>query len=274
MPCGKCLGCLLKRARDWAIRIHCENLEHSSSSFVTLTYKPSCLPANGSLSKRHHQLFFKRLRKALKHPIRYFLAGEYGERFQRPHYHAILFGEDFRADRILHSKPAKHPLYSSPTLDEAWGLGKCLIGDVTLASASYVARYAMKKVYGDKAHAHYKGRQPEYIAMSRGGAVKGAHGLGAKWFSKFKTDVFPSDEIIINGIRQTPPPYYLDLYGRANPAQAEEIKAKRKEFAKLDHPEDKTPMRLWTREKVQKARAQMLFRPYEAGQNETKENET
>lgn len=274
VPCGKCLGCLLKRARDWAVRIHCENQEHKASSFLTLTYSPKNLPPKGSLVKRHHQLFLKRLRKALDHPIRYFLAGEYGERFQRPHYHAILFGEDFRSDRVLHSKPSKHPLYSSKLLDEAWGLGKCLIGDVTMASAAYVARYAMKKVYGEKAFAHYKGRQPEYIAMSRGGAVKGSHGLGAAWFQKYHRDVFPSDEVIVNGVRQTPPPYFLEQLEKRFPGSAEQIKAKRRLFAKTDHPEDKTPRRLWERERVKQIQTKVLYRPYEAGQNENKENET
>lgn len=251
---------MLKRARDWAVRIHCENTLTKASSFLTLTYSPKHLPRNGSLNKRHHQLFLKRLRKTLNHPVRYFLCGEYGERFQRPHYHVILFGEDFRSDRVLHSKPAQHPLYSSKILDQTWGLGKCLIGDVTLASAAYVARYAMKKVYGDKSHAHYGKRQPEYIAMSR------RPGIGSAWFHRYNQDVFPSDQVVVNGVIQTPPPYFLNEYEKMCPSEAQAIRETRKIQASKEHP-DKSPMRLFEREQVQQRRSTQLYRPFEAGQN-------
>lgn len=267
LPCGKCVGCLLKRARDWAVRIHCENSQVNTSSFLTLTFSPKNLPPYGSLSKRIHQLFLKRLRKAL-HPktIRYFLCGEYGEKFARPHYHVVLFGEDFRHDRYLWSKPAKHPLYRSPTLEKAWGLGRCLIGDVTLASASYVARYAMKKVYGDKAHAHYKKRIPEYIAMSR------RPGIGAEYIRRYHQDVFPSDEVVINGVRQTPPPYYLFRYEMQHPTEAQKIRDTRKAAA-LKNPKDSTPWRLYAREQVKKHSAMLLYRPYEADHKPDQEND-
>ena len=38
------------------------------------------------------QKFLKRLRKAYKSKLRYFIAGEYGEQTARPHYHMILYG--------------------------------------------------------------------------------------------------------------------------------------------------------------------------------------
>jgi hypothetical protein len=42
------------------------------------------------LTPRHFQNFIKRLRKS-GHKIRYLVAGEYGEKFGRAHFHAILF---------------------------------------------------------------------------------------------------------------------------------------------------------------------------------------
>ena len=56
IPCGKCLGCRLERARQWAIRCMHEASMYELNSFVTLTYNDKFLPANGSVSKREMQL--------------------------------------------------------------------------------------------------------------------------------------------------------------------------------------------------------------------------
>ena len=38
IPCGQCIGCRLKRSRDWATRCMLESGYHSSNTFLTLTY--------------------------------------------------------------------------------------------------------------------------------------------------------------------------------------------------------------------------------------------
>lgn len=39
IPCGKCIGCRIDKARDWAVRISCEALTSKYRSwFLTLTY--------------------------------------------------------------------------------------------------------------------------------------------------------------------------------------------------------------------------------------------
>lgn len=68
------------------------------SYFVTLTYAPAFLPANG-VCKRDVQLFLKRLRITLERkfnipPFRYCVFSEYGKDTHRAHYHMILFGVD------------------------------------------------------------------------------------------------------------------------------------------------------------------------------------
>ena len=63
---------------------------HMFNSFVTLTYDDDHLPEYNSLNYKHFQDFMKRLRKS-HNRVRFYMCGEYGEDFSRPHYHALLF---------------------------------------------------------------------------------------------------------------------------------------------------------------------------------------
>lgn len=148
--CGQCIGCRLERSRQWAIRCVHEASQHERNCFVTLTYDDKHLPADRSLKLRHFQNFMKKLRKKYGAGIRFFHCGEYGEKFRRPHYHALIFNHDFD-DKILWSKNRGSPLYISESLDSLWEFGFATIGDVTFESAAYVARYITKKVNGELA---------------------------------------------------------------------------------------------------------------------------
>lgn len=149
--CGQCLPCRINRRRLWTHRLMLEALDHADSIFVTLTYSPENLPADGSLQPRDTQLFLKRLRKAL-HPrkIRYYLVGEYGEQTFRAHYHLVLYGCS-ESD--------------SPTISDAWNLGRIHVGSVTFASCAYVASYVTKKMTS-KDDPRLNGRHPEFARMS------------------------------------------------------------------------------------------------------------
>lgn len=76
--CGHCLACKIQRSREWSFRLSLEAHYWKDASFLTLTYKNDSLPADKSLHKEHLQKFFKRLRKDLNSPIRYYAVGEYG----------------------------------------------------------------------------------------------------------------------------------------------------------------------------------------------------
>lgn len=84
--CGHCLACKLQRSREWAFRLNCEAHYWKEAAFITLTYDNDNLPKDNSLHKEDLQKFWKRLRKDLDKPIKYFACGEYGDRFKRPHY--------------------------------------------------------------------------------------------------------------------------------------------------------------------------------------------
>lgn len=221
LPCGQCIGCKLERSRQWAIRISHEASLYSSNCFITLTYAPEHLPLDGSLDVRHFQLFMKRLRKRYGPNIRFFHCGEYGERLGRPHYHACLLNFDF-PDKVLYRQNSRGDhLYRSPSLEQLWPYGLCEIGSVTFESAAYVARYITKKISGPLASAHYNGRAPEYVTMSR------QPGIGAPWLARFKTDVFPHDYVVVRGKKVPLPRFYNKLFEAEYPQLYDKTIAKR-----------------------------------------------
>lgn len=271
LPCGQCIGCRLDKSRQWAIRCSHEADLYEQNSFITLTYNDGHLPPLGSLQLRDFQLFMKRLRKKYGPKIRFFHCGEYGEKFLRPHYHACLFNHDFE-DKTLWQIQNKVNLYRSAELEKLWSdadgnpIGYASTGDVTFQSAAYVARYILKKITGDQAVDHYLAidpdtgeilgnRAPEYTTMSR------RPGIGHGWFSKYSTDVFPSDEVIIKGKKMRPPKYYDRQYELTYPSDYRRIRARRI-AAQRDHP-DNTPERLKVREIVQQRKLEQLPRKLE-----------
>jgi len=249
---------------------------HDESSFITLTYSPEHLPENGTLSVDDTQRFLKRLRKSLwPKKIRFFLCGEYGEKLGRPHYHAIVFGHAFPDKVPLSSMSygggvrSEFQLYDSAALRAVWGKGDVRVGTVTFESAAYVANYATKKITGPSAAAHYQGRKPEFLLMSR------KPGIARAWYEKYSSDVYPSDEVIVRGKETRPPRYYDQILEKDNPVLLESIKAKREAQAeKLEaytlhdgHVVHVAPgrnaRRLAVREKVAKAKASLKSRTYE-----------
>ena len=103
LPCGQCVGCRLERSRQWVVRCIHEASLYENNCFLTLTYSDDCLPNGNDLIYRHFQLFMKRLRKRFGSNIRFYMCGEYGDLFGRPHYHACLFNFD-APDKVLYRR--------------------------------------------------------------------------------------------------------------------------------------------------------------------------
>jgi len=244
VACGQCVGCRVDRTQDWTARIVHEASLHDLNQFITLTYDDRHLPPNLSLVKKDFQDFMKRLRFRSGLKVRYFAVGEYGDQLERPHYHAILFGIDF-SDKRPHSKNDKgDQLFTSALLDSIWGKGHAFLGSVSVQSATYVAKYCIKKVNGSMAAGHYGSRQPEFAVMSL------KPGIGSGWFEKFSSDVYPSDFIVLKG-RKRPPPRYYDE--QIDPDQLKWIKAQRLTKA-LKYRSEQTPDRLRARRECLEAR--------------------
>lgn len=250
--CKQCAHCRLRKRGEWSVRIMHEAQMHKRNCFITLTYADSEVPRDYSLEKYDFQCFMKRLRKNLGLKVRYFHAGEYGDRYLRPHYHAILFGVDFLEDRTRVDFSSKYPLFRSPTLESLWGLGFVTLAPVTLRSAAYVAKYTQKKVNGALAPRYHRVHpvtgeywavNPEYATQSR------KPGLGHAWFQKYRQEVYVDDCVILEGKRYPTPEYYDSLLDEQ---ELESVKAKRRENIKYD--KDLTPERLAVRERVVRRR--------------------
>lgn len=175
------------------------------------------------------------------------MSGEYGTETLRPHYHAIIFGHDF-PDKELVAVRNGNEVFTSKTLGKLWPYGFSSIGNVTFQSARYVAAYINKKIGGDLAEEHYKRKHPytgkihtverEYSAMSLNPAV------GKSWIEKYKSDVYPSGQLILEG-KTRPIPKYYDKF--ITQEQLEKQKEKRKEAIEKKR-KDFTPARLKERE--------------------------
>lgn len=267
LPCGQCVGCRLDKSREWADRILLELPYHESSYFVTLTYDDAHVPYSEymldsdldglhvpfgkqdvvidergevlnrvqkaqTLSKRDFQLFFKRLRKSIDYPIRYFLAGEYGPSTLRPHGHAVIFGlklDDLKYYKRNHNGDV---LYTSDFMTKIWQNGHVVIGSVTWESAAYVARYCVGKSYKPadyRAYDRFNMVKP-FIVMSR------KPGIGYQFYEDHKKEIFSDTKIAIpssKGKLFYPSSYFKNLFAEEDPERAQELQDERLKRALL-----------------------------------------
>lgn len=255
IPCGKCSGCRLDKSRDWAVRVMHESSLYDKNCFITLTFNDENIKR--SLDKSDFQKFMKRLRKKFGQGVRYFHCGEYGERLNRPHHHAILFNFDF-TDKYLYKVSNNVKWYRSECLEKLWPFGFSVIGDVNFASAAYVARYVVKKQSKDfKGRMHYDGRVPEYITMSR------RPGIASVWIDKYFTDVYPSDFVVLHGnvnLKAKPPKFYDEKLSLTSGKLYRIIKRVRREKAEQA---DDGVRRLKVKEYLKKEQLKRLERSYE-----------
>lgn len=200
LNCGNCTECRIQRSKEWAERCMAESkqteIEKGNRDYmVTLTYDNENLPLNKynepTLRKKEVQDFIKRLRKIKK--FRYYMCGEYGDKYKRPHYHIILFNiklEDLKFHSIRIKNGQKNKLYTSELLTKKWGKGRVIINENNYNTSAYIARYVMKKWKGDNGE-HYKNLdiEPEYNTMSRN------PGIGQKFYIENKEKILKNQKL-------------------------------------------------------------------------------
>lgn len=250
IPCGQCTGCRLEYSRQWANRCMLELQYHEHAWFVTLTYNDLHVPRRNyvdpetgevcealTLYKRDFQLFMKRLRKKAgeDNKLRFFMAGEYGERFSRPHYHAIIFGLPLDDLTPYRRSEIGHQYYNSEFVQSAWrdadgnDIGYAVVAPVTWETCAYTARYVMKKLKGAEALFYDDHAMEEpFTLMSR------KPGIAYQYFQDHP-DLYENDHIHIStekgGRSFKPPRYYDNLFDLDHPEELAEIKAIRQKTA-------------------------------------------
>lgn len=267
LPCGQCIGCRLDRSLQWAVRCMHEKQLHDASCFLTVTYEDKYLPEGNTLVMEDHQKFMKRLRKrkgGFGKGTRFFMCGEYGEKNARPHYHYLFFNRDFK-DRKFYkmAKNGRDRLYTSEFAEDVWEKGLCVIGEVTLESCAYVARYICDKVNGDEAQRHYEvvtsdgvvvDRFPEFTCMSRN------PGIASDWYEKFgKHSHLSGDFAVLDGKRVRMPRFYDGRFELTDPEELAKIKKRRLANARR-YRKNNTRDRLRVREVVALKRLKMYER--------------
>ena len=192
VPCGKCIGCLLDRANDWATRCWCQTQECNPNEccFITLTYNNEKLPEGGYLKVKDEQDFWKRLRyynPGIK--IQYMGCGEYGPKTHRCHWHFCVWG--YRPKDLEFYKFNKwgDKLYKSKELKKIWGNGFVIVGNLTYRSACYVSRYCTKKIFKKQNWAKQIDIKPECTICSKG--------IGLEYWNKYKGNIIKNHGIHI-----------------------------------------------------------------------------
>lgn len=206
VPCEKCQGCIADKRLMWGLRCYHESLQYQSSCMLTLTYDDDHIPADGKITKRELQLLFKKLRKA-GCKFRYFACGEYGEQTRRPHYHALIFGEDFQNDAL---RTPGYSHYQNQKLTDIWGKGRVTINALTVSACFYTAGYVTKKI-NDKDTFNLMSTRPF---------------IGKHWIDNHLKDTSRDGFCIIDGKKYPVPKRYMQHYEK----QFEKIKIKHKKI--------------------------------------------
>lgn len=220
-PCRKCLPCRLNIAREKAIRaVHEAEMHPDNNSFITLTYSDAHLS-----SSRLHLPDFQQFMQDLRDHVGYspesrigvMYTGEYGEQTKRPHWHAILFNYSPPDLKKFRTTERGDHVFTSELIDEIWGKNDSSkkpseIGDVTIESAGYVARYAAKKLV------HGQDQDHDFHPIHK---TSSKNAIGRRWIEKYWKQTFNNGYVIEKNSKQKLPipRYYVDWLKKHNPSE-------------------------------------------------------
>lgn len=196
---------------------------HEQNAFLTLTYQD---PPPESISRDHLQRFFKRLRKLYR--LRYFACGEYGERTHRPHYHSIIFGQDFLGG----AEKINDKFYVNPHIEKIWGYGHVVVSPVNMQTIAYTAGYCTKKI----------GNTDTFNIMSSRPAI------GRQYLDKYHNDFTRIKSAVVEGKELPVPNKYIDWDERLEPVKIEKQRYMR----------NQTPEQIWNKSTSLRAREENL----------------
>lgn len=148
VDCGYCPECINKRRDAWSFRLFHEQQSSFLTLFTFLSYDDGNLPTMDGypvLNWSDITLYLKRVRKELSTldvKLTYFIAGEYGPRTLRPHYHSLFF---FHRDTPL--TDFRDTAYFINLLRKHWNKG-FINSEVPCSDgvSGYCSKYIMKNI--------------------------------------------------------------------------------------------------------------------------------
>lgn len=237
VPCMKCNFCLQNRRNDWSFRLMEQMKDSETGYFLTMTYDQKHVPIEwyndgGEESPKGYTLdrkdlhnFHKALRTANarwtnnKWKMKYYSVGEYGTRYERPHYHSIVYNV---AEEVI----------CNLVNGAIWGKGNVYAGTVTADSCGYVAKYLIDKeedLYNELT------RVKPFSVMSKG--------LGIGYLNRNKNWHREPNEydpekwrmyIMQNGYKKRMPRYYKDKIFKADREWFEDVMKTSKELHSME----------------------------------------
>lgn len=242
LPCGHCIECRINKAQDWSTRAVLESRYYSDNWFITLTFEDSYMPYIKTISRKtgqpavlgqlrydYIQKFMKDIRKFYSYHygldnIRFLVSGEYGDNSERAHFHILLYNLPIdKRDLHVRKIQAGHIYYDSPFIAKFWPYGNNIVTDLNLCTSAYVARYVLKKFYGQYEDSYqevckYYGVEPlraEFIQCSR------RPGIAHKYFTdEFSyRDFLENKKILFNNGKLNPIPKYFNRIFKEKPEE-------------------------------------------------------
>lgn len=145
VPCGKCVDCLKKKARDWRVRLALEHMYgcKKGAIFVTLTFSDRYIKFAERRVGRLIRLFYDRYRKKYGQSLRFWLITENGQddRYtHRLHLHGVFFDPAFYLSNNVHKSFTK----MNKILRKLWKYGNTFVGYFSLKTANYCLKYLLK----------------------------------------------------------------------------------------------------------------------------------
>lgn len=212
IPCRTCECCRADITAQWKDRCKYEFGKYGVGAFVTFTYDDDHLYyADGfdraSLNYEHFHKFMDSVRHRIKKPtekmkkclvrsvpdFKYLAVGEYGDRFERPHFHCLFFGLDFHECKDF--------------LRGSWKYGAIEVDPIKPGAFGYVIKYVQKQVFGQLRDELYynKGVLPPRMFVSTG--------LGSGLYYENQDDFLKYGYIRDGQKRIVVPPYYAKKIG-------------------------------------------------------------
>lgn len=227
LPCGRCMGCRIRKRQDWTLRglleAQMQRRAGFETYFFTLTQDEDHADQWSDVCLRDMQLFMKRLRKAYGPGVRFQTLGEYGGSAGRPHYHQTIYGLDIPDLVPVSERATRGRWFGSASIREIWGRGQVSIALATEQTIAYVASHQTKDLSG--VHINnggffvvdpLTGEARKRVAPFR--TQSNRPGIGASFFEEFGEDLFRHERgFPVDGRLRPIPSYFLDRLKAKDP---------------------------------------------------------